>query len=392
MIYKKLTEARHKTDILKTKSETETKYLFTLKSKGNSFKEVKDKSLQQNEVNKKVYEKKIEQLNIDLAVHNEKIMTKSKFDGKLLQLNKLETKITQNLETHKKTLQFFEKNDTCPTCTQPIDNIFKHDKCNTTKDKIDTISSGLKDLFEEITKTEEKVKGFTGISNMINDIRVDIAKINNSLENIEYSSKNINEELKNFSDADDIKSLEHKLELLKSDIYDAELNLNKITEEKGYVDILRDILNDTGAKAKIIKKYVPIMNNLINQYLQSMDFFVSFNLDEEFNETVKSRYRDNFNYNSFSEGEKMRIDLALLFTWRSIAKMKNSTNTNLLILDEIFDGSLDGQGTDDFFKIIGTLKNENIFVISHKGDILFDKFTNIIKYEKYKNFTRLEAV
>jgi len=134
------------------------------------------------------------------------------------------------------------------------------------------------------------------------------------------------------------------------------------------------------------------MNNLINQYLQSMDFFVSFNLDEEFNETVKSRFRDNFNYNSFSEGEKMRIDLALLFTWRAIAKMKNSTNTNLLILDEIFDSSLDGQGTDDFFKIIKNLSKENIFIISHKGDILFDRFTNIIKYEKVQNFTRLQNV
>ena len=133
------------------------------------------------------------------------------------------------------------------------------------------------------------------------------------------------------------------------------------------------------------------MNNLINQHLQAMDFFVSFHLDEEFNETVKSRFRDTFNYNNFSEGEKMRIDLALLFTWRHIAKMKNSTNTNLLILDEIFDGSLDGQGTDDFFKIITQLTKENIFIISHKGDIMFDKFTNIIKYEKYKNFTRLQA-
>ena len=132
------------------------------------------------------------------------------------------------------------------------------------------------------------------------------------------------------------------------------------------------------------------MNQLINQYLQSMDFFVSFHLDEEFNETVKSRFRDTFNYNSFSEGEKMRIDLALLFTWRQIAKMKNSTNTNLLILDEIFDSSLDGQGTDDFFKIIKNFERENIFIISHKGDILFDKFTNIVKFEKYKNFTRLQ--
>jgi energy-coupling factor transporter ATP-binding protein EcfA2 len=134
------------------------------------------------------------------------------------------------------------------------------------------------------------------------------------------------------------------------------------------------------------------MNTLINQYLQSMDFFISFHLDEEFNETVKSRFRDTFDYNSFSEGEKMRIDLALVFTWRAIAKMKNSTNTNLMILDEIFDSSLDNQGTDDFFKIIKGMSNENIFIISHKGDILFDKFTNIIKFHKEQNFTRLQYV
>ena len=391
-LQKRLTDARHKVDILKTKHDTESQYLNTLKSKGDSFKEVKEKSLQQNETNKRVYEKKIEQLNVDLAVHNEKIKEKSSFDSKLVKLNKLESKISSNLENHKKTLDFFEKNDTCPTCTQPIDKDFKYEKCKTTKDKIDNLSTGLKELLSEITKTEERIKGFDNVSTKINDMRVDIAKINNSLENINYNSDAINEELKNFSSENDISSIENKLEVMKVDIDTSKQELDKIVEEKGYVDILREILNDTGAKAKIIKKYVPIMNNLINKYLQSMDFFVSFNLDEEFNETVKSRFRDNFNYNSFSEGEKMRIDLALLFTWRAIAKMKNSANTNLLILDEIFDSSLDGQGTDDFFKIIGTLKNENIFVISHKGDILFDKFKNIIKYEKYKNFTRLEAV
>ena len=391
-LQKRLTDARHKVDILKTKHDTESQYLDTLKSKGDTFKEVKEKSLQQNETNKRVYEKKIEQLNVDLAVHNEKIKEKSSFDSKLVKLNKLESKISSNLENHKKTLDFFEKNDTCPTCTQPIDKDFKYEKCKTTKDKIDNLSTGLKELLSEITKTEERIKGFDNVSTKINDMRVDIAKINNSLENINYNSDAINEELKNFSSENDISSIENKLEVMKVDIDTSKQELDKIVEEKGYVDILREILNDTGAKAKIIKKYVPIMNNLINKYLQSMDFFVSFNLDEEFNETVKSRFRDNFNYNSFSEGEKMRIDLALLFTWRAIAKMKNSANTNLLILDEIFDSSLDGQGTDDFFKIIGTLKNENIFVISHKGDILFDKFTNIIKYEKYKNFTRLEAV
>ena len=152
--------------------------------------------------------------------------------------------------------------------------------------------------------------------------------------------------------------------------------------QKKYVDVLREVLSDKGVH--IIKKYIPIINNLINEYLQAMDFFVSFHLDEEFNETVKSRHRDTFNYNSFSEGEKLRIDLALLFTWRTIAKMKNSVNTNLLILDEIFDSSLDQQGTDDFFKIVNKLKNENVFIISHKGDILFDKFTNILKFESIK--------
>ena len=190
----------------------------------------------------------------------------------------------------------------------------------------------------------------------------------------------------------DIENIELELEKMRSDLKEAEIALSKVQEEKDYVDILREILNDKGAKAQIIRKYVPIMNSLINKYLQLMDFYISFNLDEEFNETVKSRFRDNFNYNNFSEGEKMRIDLALLFTWRDIARMKNSTNTNLLILDEIFDSSLDGQGTDDFFKIIKTLEKENIFIISHKGDILFDKFTNIIKYEKVQNFTQLGTI
>ena len=148
-------------------------------------------------------------------------------------------------------------------------------------------------------------------------------------------------------------------------------------------------MTDTGIKTKIIKQYLPIMNQLINKNLQNLDFYVNFTLDAEFNETIKSRYRDNFNYNNFSEGEKLRIDLSVLFTWREIAKIKNSTNTNLLILDEVLDSSLDSSGTEEFMKIINSLSNENVFVISHKGDILVDKFTQVIKYEKYKNFTRV---
>ena len=151
----------------------------------------------------------------------------------------------------------------------------------------------------------------------------------------------------------------------------------------------RNLLQDTGIKTKIIKQYLPIMNKLINGYLSSMDFFVNFNIDENFNETIKSRFRDVFSYANFSEGEKMRIDLALLFTWRAVAKMKNSTNTNLLILDEIFDSSLDATGTDDFLKILNTFEKENVFIISHKQDMLIDKFRSVIKFEKVKNFSKV---
>ena len=180
-----------------------------------------------------------------------------------------------------------------------------------------------------------------------------------------------------------------ELSVIKVQLTEIESEKDRVVNDKKYIDIAREILNDTGVKANIIKKYLPIMNQLINEHLQQMDFFVNFHLNEEFEETIKSRNRDTFNYNNFSEGEKMRIDLALLFTWRNIAKLKNSVNTNILILDEIFDSSLDGQGTDDFFKILKSLQKENVFIISHKGDIMFDKFTNIIKFEKHQNFTRL---
>ena len=249
-LQKKLTDTRHKCDILRTKYDTEMKYLGTLKSKGDTFKEIKEKSLSQNAVNKKVYEKKIEQLNIELAVHNEKMKDKFTYDSKLTKLNKLESKISSNLENHRKTLDFFEKNDTCPTCTQPIEKDFKHEKCKTTKEKIDNLSTGLKDLLSEITKTEEKIKGFDNVSRKINDMRIDIAKINNSLENIELTSNTISEELKNFSDDNDISKLENKLRDMKSNIDVSEKELNDVVEEKGYVDILREVLNDTVLKQK----------------------------------------------------------------------------------------------------------------------------------------------
>ena len=239
-------------------------------------------------------------------------------------------------------------------------------------------------------KTQEQIKQYKAVEKKLNDLDIQVAKINTSISEINRHSNRLDTEIAKLENTDNnSNAIQKELEQIKEDLKLVNVEKNKAVEEKKYIDIAREILNDTGVKANIIRKYVPIINNLINQYLQSMDFFVNFQLDQEFNETIKSRFRDTFNYNSFSEGEKLRIDLALLFTWRTIAKMKNSTNTNLLILDEIFDSSLDGQGTEDFFKILKTLTNENTFIISHKGDILFDKFTSIIKFEKYKNFTRI---
>ena len=392
-LQKKLTEVRHQCELIKTKYETEAKYLTTLETKGSDNLTVQQNKIVQNDENRVKYEQKLQKLNEDIAVSQNALNGQDVVAKKVKDLEKFETKIEQNISTHKKTLDFFKDNDTCPVCTQSIDENFKEEKCNHETSTISKLESGLQQLVGELNGQEEKMTQFNQMSNKISEMNVEIAKINGSLSALKKHSDQIQLEISTASQKDgDIEKIELELAKMSADLGVADAHLTDVQEEKEYVDILREILNDKGAKANIIRKYVPIMNQLINKYLQSMDFYISFNLDEEFNETVKSRFRDTFNYNNFSEGEKMRIDLALLFTWRDIARMKNSTNTNLLILDEIFDSSLDGQGTDDFFKIIKGLEKENIFIISHKGDILFDRFTNIIKFEKHQNFTQLGTI
>ena len=218
---------------------------------------------------------------------------------------------------------------------------------------------------------------------------VEKAKILSSIAELEKFNKKLEKDIEAYQNGSVSEEDKIKLAELKGQIKSIEEQKSKLNEDKFYIDVARNLLQDSGIKTKIVKQYLPIMNKLVNTYLSSMDFFVNFNIDENFNETIKSRFRDEFSYASFSEGEKMRIDLALLFTWRFIAKMKNSTNTNLLILDEIFDSSLDNAGTDDFLKILNTFDKQNVFVISHKQDMLFDKFRNIIQFKKEKNFSRM---
>jgi DNA repair exonuclease SbcCD ATPase subunit len=382
---KEVLDMRHRCDLIQTKYETELKHFNTLSDLNTNDIDDKKQTLEKQEKAKSDYKTKIETINTDIEYLQKELEKKEEADTKLKQLLKMETKIEHNLHNHKKNLEFFQENDNCPTCTQPLEPEFRGEKIATEKGKITVLEDGIKKLNDEVTKMEEKVNHFGAISKKLSDLYVDVAKVNTSLEELNNYSEKIHQDILQLENKQtDSKKIAVDLQQLKEDLEQTKLERDKITEQKKYVDILREVLSDKGARGHIIKKYVPIINGLINQYLQAMDFFISFHLDEEFNETVKSRHRDTFNYNSFSEGEKLRIDLALLFTWRTIAKMKNSVNTNLLILDEIFDSSLDTQGTDDFFKIISKLSNENIFIISHKGDIMFDKF------EKYKNFTQLQ--
>ena len=389
-LQKDITEIKHKCDLIETKHELETKRFNDLSSRNLSDKDYKQQIIDKNTEALKKYQDDIQKVNEQIADNHNQLQGQDEIQKKANKLSKLETKIEQNIATHNKSLQFFNENNNCPVCTQEIDEEFKEEKKEELKGKVDTLNDGMEKLMKEIVKTEERVGEFSKVSDKITELNLELAKINTSVDQLKSYSDRIHEEILLLDNKDeDSDKIQKDLDQLKVELEENKKQLNEVVEKKQYVDILRDILNDKGAKAKIIKKYLPIMNSLINQYLQSMDFFVSFHLDEEFNETVKSRFRDTFVYNNFSEGEKMRIDLALLFTWRTIAKMKNSTNTNLLVLDEIFDSSLDAQGTDDFFKILATLKNENVFIISHKGDILFDKFTNIVKFDKESNFTKL---
>ena len=387
---KAVVDVRHRYDLMTEKYELQKKHFEEIQNRDNTDIEDRREQLKENEQSNYEYNQKLQLLNEKIISTKAEIWGSEKVFKKEKELDKLETKIEHKLEKEKRDVEFFEKNDNCPTCTQPIDLRFKQTEIYEGKKKISELEEGLQQLSAEMGKTQEQIKQYKVVEKKLNDLDIQVAKINTSISEINRHSNRLDSEIAKLENTDNnSNAIQKELEQIKEDLKLVNVEKNKAVEEKKYIDIAREILNDTGVKANIIKKYLPIMNNLINKYLQSMDFFVNFHLDEEFNETIKSRFRDTFNYNSFSEGEKLRIDLALLFTWRTIAKMKNSTNTNLLILDEIFDSSLDGQGTEDFFKILKTLTNENTFIISHKGDILFDKFTSIIKFEKYKNFTRL---
>ena len=312
-----------------------------------------------------------------------------KTEQKLKKLSKTEAALQNRKAEHDRQIQFFQNNDECPTCEQPITDATKQTQIESRNTKIGELDTAI-----DSCKTLEGIEQ-TRLNTILTNLEtirqhdVEIAKIRSSIIELEKFNVKLQKDIEAYevgSISEDDKS---KLDELKGKIKYINEQKSKLNEDRFYIDVSRNLLQDSGIKTKIVKQYLPIMNKLVNTYLSSMDFFVNFNIDENFQETIKSRFRDEFSYASFSEGEKMRIDLALLFTWRAVAKMKNSTNTNLLILDEIFDSSLDGTGTDDFLKILNTFNDQNVFVISHKQDILFDKFRSVIQFKKEKNFSHL---
>ena len=315
----------------------------------------------------------------------------AEIENKIRKLSKTEAALTNKRGEHERQINFFKDSEDCPTCKQPIQEETKTVEIETRTQKIEEINSAIVEIDKIESQEQTRLDKIISSLEEIRQHDVEIAKIRTSISELERFNNKLEADIVKYEQGQISEEDKEKLIELRGQIKLIEEQKSKLNEDKFYVDVARELLQDSGIKTKIVKQYLPIMNKLVNTYLSSMDFFVQFNLDENFNETIKSRFRDEFSYASFSEGEKMRIDLALLFTWRAIAKMKNSTNTNLLILDEIFDSSLDGTGTDDFLKILNTFHDQNVFVISHKGDSLYDKFRSIIKFEKVKNFSRIAA-
>ncbi len=314
---------------------------------------------------------------------------KIKLEEKIRKLSRTESALQNKRGEYERQINFFEENAECPTCEQDITDATKQTQIATRNSKVGELDKAISDAKRMEREEQERLEIIRENLEAFRKHDVEIAKIRSSINELEKFNVKLQKDIETYTQGSVSDDDKVKLAELKGQIKLIEEQKSKLNEDKFYVDVARNLLQDTGIKTKIVKQYLPIMNKLVNTYLSSMDFYVQFNLDENFNETIKSRFRDEFSYASFSEGEKMRIDLALLFTWRAIAKMKNSTNTNLLILDEIFDSSLDGSGTDDFLKILDTFSDQNVFVISHKQDMLFDKFRSVVQFKKEKNFSHL---
>jgi DNA repair exonuclease SbcCD ATPase subunit len=336
------------------------------------------------------YSKENENIQKEIDSLTKDMESLSKCGDRLKKLGTLRGKIHQKISTIQSEYNFFEENSVCPTCTQSIEELFRINKINESKFKIESLKKGYDELEQSILDEEEKENQFLEITKKATAFNYEISKNNTRIASNNRQISDFEEEIQKITNQLKNRNSENeKLDEFKNSLEEIVKEFDKKETDIRYYEFIYNLLKDGGVKTKIIKKYLPFINQQVNRYLQMMDFFINFKLDEEFNETIESPIHEDFSYSSFSEGERQRIDLALLFTWREVAKYKNSTSTNLLILDEVFDSSLDGFGTDDFLKIIShIIKDANIFVISHKSG-LEDKFQSVIKFSKVKGFSSM---
>ena len=379
--------------LYKQKIEVQEDYIKRLKEDSQSVISQKEKEIKQFESNRKTATNTMVALNTEIGNLGQRMINENSVKKKSSEYEKVQSQIELKLHNAEKELSFYQTNSTCSQCKQIINDEFKKERVIDISKKIDDKKDGLDKLQTEIDSLEKTLKEYREIGGSIveknKELVVIQSKIDSLGDNIERAQKEINT-LKNKKKEDS--SIEKELKVLKENLEQSLKDYSELCDRKKLHEYAHELLRDSGIKTKIIRQYVPIINKYVNKYLNELDFLINFSIDENFNETIQSQYRDEFSYSSFSEGEKMRIDLALLFTWRMVAKLKNSVNTNLLILDEVFDSSLDAEGTDSFLKIINTLDaNTNVFVISHKGEILFDKFISTIKFAKEKQFSKIEA-
>ena len=319
------------------------------------------------------------------------IKDETKLSKKEKTLNEYKIKIISNKERVEEEIKFFDENDDCPTCKQKIDDAFKNESITEKKQKIKDFVDALEKLEEQLTTVEDSIKKINTEKKNINTLRLEESQNTTKIKSLEDYIQNLEKEIKKLSDRKDDDQTE-KIEQYENELKEVETTYNELIKNKNTLSACSTLLKDNGIKSRIIQKYIPIINTLINKYLTNLNFFVKFELDEEFNEKIKSRHRDEFSYSSFSEGERMRINLAILFAWREISRMRNSINTNILIMDEVFDSSLDVNATDEFLKLINAQdEKSNIFVISHKTEQLNDKFEKIIRFKKIKNFSRIQT-
>jgi DNA repair exonuclease SbcCD ATPase subunit len=377
--------------LLDGKIDTQQKHIDDISNSNKDTVNLKQVAITNSETDIKNYEEDIARVKRKITELQTEILDQTKVTNKHSKLTSMEAKLENTCIKHKKELKFFQSHDDCPTCQQAIDEAFKKATIVVKEAKVVELELGMEQIDNAIQTSQKKLDKINQTVVAIREKELLINRYETSISEIHKYKSKIQKEIDDLSEEKFSTGVATgELNQLQEQLTEAGKDKLKHKEEKLYIDTARHLMQDTGIKTKIIKQYLPIMNQYINKNLADMDFFVNFSLDEEFNETIRSRHRDVFNYHSFSEGEKLRIDLAILFTWREIAKLKNSTNTNLLILDEIFDSSLDTSGTDEFMRILyHTMSKENVFVISHKGDTLIDKFPRVMKFEKYKNFTRM---